>query len=162
MPTAAEIAGDFSTSVDGNGTPILIWDPTLGNQVPFPEMKIDPSRINTSLQNLLQIFPEPNISAFSGNPNQLDPTFRYNFQETYTADRPRNQNLLRVDWNVSPNTLIYGRYLNDFDGNKENIGWAGSTAQPLSVCRSYWRCRSLPEPWINQRFGELRMIRYCG
>ncbi len=122
MPTAAEIDGDFSTTVDSNGTPVVIWDPTMGSEVPFPENKIDPSRINTSLQNLLKIFPEPNIPGFANNPNQLDPTFRYNFQETYTADRPRNQNLLRLDWNISPNTLLYGRYLNDFEGNKSIVG----------------------------------------
>src|SRR5581483_11140725 len=49
-PTALERQGDFSQSVDGNGQPIVIYDPATGN--PFPNDKIDPSQLSAAQQNI--------------------------------------------------------------------------------------------------------------
>ena len=57
-PTDLERKGDFSQSIDGNGNPVSITGPGITNNV------IDPSLINTQLQKILSLYPEPNVPGF--------------------------------------------------------------------------------------------------
>ncbi|MDQ6675691.1 MAG: TonB-dependent receptor [Acidobacteriota bacterium] len=64
VPTDAWINGDFSGLKNGNGQPVVIYDPfTLdasGNRLPFPNNIIPANRIDKVAQNLLKYFPKPN------------------------------------------------------------------------------------------------------
>ena len=110
MPTALERAGDFSQTLDSSGKLIFIRDPQLagtcsgtsGGAACFPDNVIPANRINSTAQALLKLFPLPNASDPTGG-NQ----YNYTFQTV--QDWPRNDQVLRVDWNVGPKTTAYGR-----------------------------------------------------
>jgi hypothetical protein len=69
MPTAAERVGDFSQTVNTNGTPLFIRDPqragacssTAGGPACFPGNIIPAGRINALGQAVLNLFPTPNF-----------------------------------------------------------------------------------------------------
>jgi hypothetical protein len=54
MPTPAELIGDFSQTLDGNGTKVTITDPLTGQA--FPNNKIPSTRFSPSGANLLKVF----------------------------------------------------------------------------------------------------------
>jgi hypothetical protein len=58
------------------------------------------SRINPNGQALLNLLPLPDVT---GNPN-------YNYQRQETADNPKVNNILRLDWRPSPNDSVYLTY----------------------------------------------------
>lgn len=100
VPTALERMGDFSQSTDGNGTPVVITGPGISNN------KIT-SGINPLMQQLLNLFPLPNVSGFGvGGQN-------YNFSESLSAHAPRREDLLRVDYQLNSKNRLYGRYLHN-------------------------------------------------
>src|SRR5258708_1823437 len=72
VPPAPERSGDFSKSIGSKRQPLTILDPTTGSQ--FLGNVIPGTRINKSLQNLLNFFPLPN-SPVASNPG------RYIFQK---------------------------------------------------------------------------------
>ena len=105
-PTALERAGDFSKSLDTNGRLIVVRDPTTG--LPFQGNKIPDSRIDPNGQKMLGIFPLPNI-----NPA----TVGYNYNNVFqsTVDQPRREELLRMDWNITPTTTFYARGIQNYE-----------------------------------------------
>src|SRR4051812_48809196 len=110
MPTALERAGDFSQTVDAQGRKLFIRDPLLsgncaatsGGPACFPNNIIPTNRIDPIGAALLNIFPLPNATDPTGQ-NQ----YNYTFQTV--QDWPRNDQVLRMDWNIAPNTTAYGR-----------------------------------------------------
>ena len=56
--------------------------------------------INPTAQALLNLFPLPTIAQNANGNN-------YTFQTV--QDWPRNDQVLRIDWNVAPKTTAYGR-----------------------------------------------------
>jgi hypothetical protein len=60
VPTALERAGNFSQSLESNGSLIKITDPTTGQ--PFPNNTIPTSRLVANGQALLNVFPLPNFT----------------------------------------------------------------------------------------------------
>ena len=114
MPTALERAGDFSQSVNPNGTPILIRDPNTGATCSaagaagcFPGNKVPPSRISPIGLSMLNRFPLPNTT---------DPTGQrqYNSIFQFTNTQPREDKILRVDYNISQNNTMFVRLLQDY------------------------------------------------
>lgn len=114
MPTALERAGDFSQSFNTNGSPILIRDPNSGaacavgnTQGCFPGNKIPVSRISPIGLALLNRFPLPNAS---------DPTGQgqYNSIFQFTNKQPREDKILRVDYNISSRDTMFVRLLQDY------------------------------------------------
>ncbi|MEO7653276.1 MAG: TonB-dependent receptor, partial [Bryobacteraceae bacterium] len=101
FPTTLERQGNFSQTLDTNGRVIPIMDP-LNNRVAFPGNVIPANRIDKGGQGLLNVFPLPNVR----DPNN---TFNNAFQNI--VDHPWRQELLRLDWNVSSNTLFYIRMI---------------------------------------------------
>ena len=103
MPTALERRGDFSETRDSLNRLIFIRDPQLPGNCNaserrarcFPGNVIPANRIDATAQALLNMFPLPNAS---------DPTGRnlYNYTFQTVTDWPRNDQVLRVDWNVGP------------------------------------------------------------
>jgi len=82
LPTARERTGDFSQTVDADGNPIVIYDPTTTTQrpdgsftrSPFPGNVIPPDRMSPVARRILSFFPLPDVdqSAIgSGVPNYV-------------------------------------------------------------------------------------------
>ena len=137
VPTLAERQGDFSNSVDskGNNT-IKFTDPNTcgasgigsGTSPCFDSTgrKIIQSYINPDMQKLLNVFPLPS------NPNAPD----RNLIVPSIEDRPAHQEILRVDYNISPRLQAWfrGTYLTDkntgLQSTTDKFGW-GSNIGPM-------------------------------
>jgi carboxypeptidase family protein len=113
MPTAAERAGDFSATVDSQGRRVWIKDPllaaqglacsvTTGGPGCFPDNKIPANRISGIGQQMLGLFPLPNATDPSGSR-------QYNYTYQNVLEKPRNDQVARVDLNVNRNTTFYTR-----------------------------------------------------
>jgi hypothetical protein len=98
MPTEAERRGDFSQTRDLNGALIAIRDPLTGQN--FPGNIVPASRINPNGRALLNMLPLPNVSGNLG----------YNFQSQETADNPKVNNIVRLDWRPSASDSLYFTY----------------------------------------------------
>ena len=127
VPTALERKGDFSQSFDNQGRMIFIRDPqlagncssTTGGPACFPGNVIPASRIDANAQALLNLFPLPNAT---------DPTGAngYNYVFQTTQDWPRNDQVLRVDWNATPSTTAYGRLQFGYEKRSGGVSLLGS------------------------------------
>src|SRR4029078_280604 len=128
MPTALERNGDFSQTFDSSRNLIRIRDPLLsgtcsstsGGPACFPDNIIPPSRINATAQALLKLFPLPNASDPTGA-NQ----YNYTFQTV--QDWPRNDQVVRGDWNVGPKTTAYGRLQWGYEKRSGGVSLLGSS-----------------------------------
>ncbi|HZR29027.1 MAG TPA: TonB-dependent receptor, partial [Terriglobales bacterium] len=102
MPTALEKSGDFSKSVDSNGDPITLKDPkncgAAGNLACLLNpTHVNPAFINQNTLALLNILP-------TGNPVPLGTATGgglYNFVINPTRKQPVNQQVFRLDYNIS-------------------------------------------------------------
>src|SRR5262245_5309743 len=128
VPTAAEVAGDFSNSRDGNGKLITIIDPKTkqpfpGNIIPTSCANPNVSCINANGQRILQFF-----NKFENTPlNSGANGFLYNHNSQQSVSYPRRENSIRVDYNISENTRAYVRYTRDADQQvmPYGLGWTG-------------------------------------
>ena len=128
MPTQRERAGDFSQTVDGAGRLVFIRDPQLagncniltGGPACFPGNVIPGNRINPTAQALLNLFPLPNA---------VDPTGQnqYNYTFQTVQDWPRNDQVLRMDWNVAQDTTFYSRVQFGYEKRAGGVSFLGST-----------------------------------
>ena len=141
MPTALERAGDFSQTFNSAGQVRWIRDPLLAAQgLPcnvntggpgcFPGNKIPADRINAIGQQMLNLFPLPNATDPSG-------TRQYNYTYQNLLEKPRNDQVARVDYNIRRDTTFYSRvqfgnevnsrganaFLGAGTGNGGNAGW---------------------------------------
>ena len=114
MPTAAQRTGDFSQTVNPNGSPILIRDPntglacsTAGGTGCFPGNVIPQSRFNAIGATQLNLFPLPNTT---------DPTGQrqYNFTDVLSNTDPRLDKIVRVDYNIASKDSMFVRLLQDY------------------------------------------------
>ncbi len=114
MPTALERAGDFSQSVNPNGSAILVRDPSTGLTCTsagaagcFPGNKIPLSRQSAIGTAMLNLFPLPNT---------VDPTGsrQYNFTDTLSNTDPRLDKIVRVDYSISSKDSMFVRLLQDY------------------------------------------------
>ncbi|MGE5112889.1 MAG: carboxypeptidase regulatory-like domain-containing protein [Acidobacteriaceae bacterium] len=106
VPTALERQGDFSQTVDGNGHPLVIYNPATG--LPFPGNKIsgltpDQQKTFDEVSKVLSLYDLPNVS---GN-NQ------YNFASQLSYDSPRREDILRLDYQLTTNNRFFGRWINN-------------------------------------------------
>ncbi|HKX30560.1 MAG TPA: carboxypeptidase regulatory-like domain-containing protein [Blastocatellia bacterium] len=107
VPTQLERNGNFSQTLDGNGNPIFIRDPSLNlpcnaadRSGCFPNNQIPANRFFESGQAILNLFPLPNTDG--GN--------RYNYTSAVSTQYPRREDILRMDWNISDRTRLTGRF----------------------------------------------------
>jgi hypothetical protein len=101
MPTLLERKGDFSQSLELNGSRTVIRDPLTN--APFPDSVIPASRVNSNGQKILEVFPLPNEldrAITRGN-------YNYNFQESIF--QPKQHNLFRLDGNATSKIRMYFR-----------------------------------------------------
>ena len=108
-PTALERAGDFSQSLNNNGSLIKILDPN-NNNVQFPGNVIPASRLNPVGQAVLNFFPLPNYS-----PTLAAQLNVVNYTEQGSATHPRRNDVIRGDYNITSKLTGFFRYINDYD-----------------------------------------------
>ena len=97
VPTGMERNGDFSASIEQNGSLIPITDPNTGN--PFPNNVIPASRINREGQGLLNFLPEPNAPGRFQSEG-----INYLFQEA--AQQPKGQWQFKFDFTPTQSDRI--------------------------------------------------------
>ncbi len=117
VPSDLERRGDFSRSLDINGNLMIIRDPSTG--LPFPNNVIPSNRIDPNGQALLNLFPQANAS---------DPQRQYNYTFQSSYEHPRNDQVLRVDWNVANNTTFYSRLNFGYEAYKGGWGFVLNNA----------------------------------
>ncbi len=107
-PTELERNGDFSQTFDLNGKVIPVNDPSTGKQ--FTGNVIPASRIIKLGQQILQFFPMPNYV-------ETDPSllYRRNHRSSVVGNNPRRQEVLRIDYNITPTLRAYFRGIRDND-----------------------------------------------
>ena len=113
VPTAAERNGIFSK-------PVI--DPSTGK--PFPNNTL--TGINPDMQKLLNLLPLP-------TPGYVDPSGTSNYILNLTEHNPVNQQVLRVDYNISPKLRTYIRGLNMSVGSTGNA----ANAMPMEYLQSF-------------------------
>src|SRR5207244_8864270 len=99
-PTELERKGDFSQTVTATGVLIPIKDPSTGQA--YPGNRMPASQIGAIGQAMINLFPLP----FT-----IDPTGQrqFNTQYQFTREQPREDRLLRLDYNIGPKTMSYLR-----------------------------------------------------
>jgi len=111
MPTALERNGDFSQSVQTNGSLIVVKDPLNGIQFPnnvIPQSRFDSTGVGAKILNF---FPLPNYSPAPGSPNYL----KYNFQLLNGGQHPLRDDVVRIDANPTSKIAVYARMVKDKD-----------------------------------------------
>jgi carboxypeptidase family protein len=128
MPTALERKGDFSQTFDSQNRLIFIRDPlltgtcasTTGGPACFPGNVIPANRIDPITQALLNLMPLPNATDPTG-------TNQYNYTFQTVQDWPRNDQVLRMDWNIAKNTTFYARGQYGYEKRAGGVSFLGST-----------------------------------
>lgn len=109
VPTDLERQGNFSQSVDKNGNPVTIKDPTTGS--PFPGNIIPKDRLYGPGMAVLNLYPKAN---FLMGPNGL-PNKGFNYTSQISDSYPRREDLLRGDYNLTDKWKIFARFVNNSD-----------------------------------------------
>jgi hypothetical protein len=114
VPTAAERSGDFSGTLNADGTPDIIYNPFSSHQVtdasgntyytrdPFPGNKIPSNMIDPVGAKILGLYPDPNRT--SQGPNDLN-----NFYKQGSGETANDKFDWRVDWAQNPAHRIFVR-----------------------------------------------------
>ena len=131
-PTAAERKGDFSQSVvpgpDNTPIPVEISGPGVSNNV------ISSSAINPQIQKILNLFPLPNVGGFGVNGQN------YNFSEALSAEAPRREDILRIDYQLNRTTGFLGAgYITPRPTVRHSLHFQGPTASSPAPLRSPFR-----------------------
>ncbi len=111
VPTLAERNGDFSQSKDKNGNPITIKNPFAGG-APFSGNIIPQNLWSPFGQAVLNLFPPCCVST--GNNS--------NFNSAISNPSPRREDLVRLDYNISPKWKAFGRWIHNHDQQVNNYG----------------------------------------
>ncbi|HEY2933855.1 MAG TPA: carboxypeptidase regulatory-like domain-containing protein [Acidobacteriota bacterium] len=133
VPTAAELRGDFSSTVDGNRTKIFIKDPLLSGNCNandqaacFPNNVIPATRLNPNGVAILKLF-----NKFENAGGNL-PTFNHNSQ--ISVSYPRRNDNLRIDYRLTEKTSMFVRLTQDSDQQimPYGLGWTSGQNFPLT------------------------------
>lgn len=179
MPTERERAGDFSQTFDSQGRLRWIKDPNraaqglacnvnTGGPGCFPGNVIPANRINPIGQRMLNLFPLPNATDPSGSR-------QYNYTYQNVLEKPRNDQVARVDYNINRNTTFYTRvqfgnevnsrganaFLGAGTGNGGNAGWpqfktsyeVGSLSMVSTLLRTF-NSTTVGEVTIGRNWAE--------
>jgi hypothetical protein len=143
VPTAAERTGNFSASVDGTGKAITIIDPTTGTA--FPGNIIPSARIYAPGEAILNFLPSPNTTAGG---------FGYNYTSQVPSSYPRNETILRGDYQISSSTRLSVRWVYNHDD--QQFAYGTTTASwnwPLAVTSRMNGPGSIPSISLTKNFG---------
>lgn len=104
VPTALERQGNFSQSVDKNGTAIAcIKDPTT--RACYPSNIIPAGSLYAPGLAALSAYPLPNAPGNVG----------YNFQSQVSASYPRREDLARLDLTINEKNKVFARFIYNHD-----------------------------------------------
>ncbi len=111
VATAAELGGDFSSLLAlPNGAGIIYdpttYNPTTGQDSPFPGNIIPTSRLNTPLISVLKAF----LPSTLPTTDALLTASGSNYVNTQSATTNQNTYGVRVDYAITPKDLLYGQY----------------------------------------------------
>lgn len=116
VPTALERQGDFSQSIDRNGNRVFVKDP-LSTQPCFAGNtagcfsdngilnRIPASRLYAPGVALLNLFPAPTIDKTISRD--------FNLETQISTSRPRREDMIRLDYNLSTRFRFFGHYINN-------------------------------------------------
>ncbi len=139
FPTALERQGNFSQSVSQNGQLIVVKDPNTGTA--FPGNIVPASRIDPNGQGLLSVFPLPNA---------IDPTHTYNYTFNSGIQQPRQDQILRIDWNASSKDQFFARGIHDREAKKGGYGFTlASPSWPQLPVDIEFRSVGFASTWIH-------------
>ena len=124
-PTALERAGNFSQTLNNNGTLMVIRDPTTATTAaptgsPFSGNQIPTNRITALGQSILNFFPTPNY-----NPTLPAELNVRNYFEQAGSSHPRRNDVVRFDTPITSRITAYFRYINDYDTS--SAAFSGAT-----------------------------------
>jgi hypothetical protein len=113
MPSALERNGDFSQTRNNAGQLRFIRNPfsglpcniNTGGAGCFPGNVIPQTMIHPMGRQILNLFPLPDPALVNNPVTQGE----YNYQFAGDTEKLRRDNVVRVDWNVRPNTTFYTR-----------------------------------------------------
>ncbi len=126
VPTAAERNGDFSQTLNANGSRPIIYQPGSqysGTPVPMPGNIVPASQILSWGKALMNVYPAANYTG--------DPYNNYLFE--YQSEQPRLSQVAKVDWNLDDSTRLYVRYTNDSGTNVNRGTWNSSANFPWNM-----------------------------
>lgn len=107
LPLDAWRKGDFSSLLNAQGQPILIYDPTTtqanGSRTPFTGNVIPPNRINPIAAKVLSFYPEPNTNGV--NAAHLN---NYTYPSRWVGDM--NAWVGRADYQLNAKNSFFFRY----------------------------------------------------
>jgi Carboxypeptidase regulatory-like domain/TonB-dependent Receptor Plug Domain len=123
VPTLAERSGDFSNTLDGTGARIFIRDPLLTGNCNATDQtacfrdggvvnKIPASRFYSNGQAILNLYPAPNVAGRND----------FNYSSQRSSEYPRREDILRVDYQISDNTRLSGRFIRNSDEQRFSYG----------------------------------------
>jgi hypothetical protein len=117
VPTELERGGDFSQTKTGAGDVIKIMDPLTNGAQQFAGNIIPKSRFSTMGLAMLNFFPTPNYI-------DPDPALRNqrNYRSSYAGAYPKRQDMIRIDYNVTPSLQVYWRFVQDKDEQNAPYG----------------------------------------
>jgi hypothetical protein len=109
VPTAFERQGNFSRSYNTNGTPITIKDP-LNGKANFPGNIIPASRLTSTGEAILNLFPLPNFV----DPN-ASRVYQWNYYSAASGAYPNRSDTGRVDYAPKDKWQLYLTFFNTAD-----------------------------------------------
>ena len=122
VPTDLERTGDFSKSYNSSGQVIKVIDSTNGAQ--YPGNVVPKSRFSTLGLAMLNYFPKPNYNC-AGCPGDAatdNNRFQRNYFSQYTGGYPKREDMIRLDYNITPTLQVYWRYVQDKDEQQTPYG----------------------------------------
>lgn len=117
VPTELERNGDFSQTLDLNGSMIVVRDPVT--RAPLAGNRVPASQLNSNGTALLKVFPLPNFTDVTISRRT------YNYVFPATRDNPLGTQTLKLDYNISSKQLLYGTYTWSKEERTGAIGMGG-------------------------------------
>jgi hypothetical protein len=126
VPTELERQGDFSQTVNANGTRPTIYLPgtqSSGNPQLLPNNIVPASMIHPLGRAIMNLYPLPNLKNETNN----------NYLNEYSKEDKRYLNVGKVDWNVNESTRAYVRFNYDHQKYRDMVTWAAGSNLPFVV-----------------------------
>jgi hypothetical protein len=126
VPDQYEREGDFSRTLNANGTRPVIYEPGSqfsGAPKPLANNILPKSFIDPLGYKIMQLMPKPN---FEGN-------LSYNHIFQYDRKFPRFSNVGKFDWNIGDKARAYVRYSEDGGTMTEQLTWVADTRDQSGI-----------------------------
>lgn len=154
VPTEAQRAGDLSSTMTPQGTPVSILDPVTGHPI------VGPVPVSPQAQSLLKLYPVPNLA---GNT-------RYNYQTQVLTNMHADALQSRLEKSIGHRDQVYGGFafrsmrsdnenlfhfvdVTNTLGIDSNVHWSHRFPRQLLVDTSYrfTRLRTQVRPFFSNR-----------